>query len=87
MDFDMGVEIGPYKTDFLFPESMLIVEADGQEYHSSPSQIKRDDRRDKYLMKRGYTVLRFSGSQIYGSVQTCIAKIVQIIGDKDGHHT
>lgn len=79
MEFETQAEIGKYRVDFLFPWVNLIVEADGREYHSSQRQRDNDFKRQLYLIKKGYTVLRFSGSQIYGDVVGCVDKIQAIL--------
>jgi very-short-patch-repair endonuclease len=42
----------------------LAVQLDGFAYHSSPADRRRDMEHDAELMHRGYTVLRFSYSQV-----------------------
>jgi len=79
INFETRVAIGGYKVDFLFPQVNLIVEADGREYHSSPDQQDRDFKRQLYLIKKGYTVLRFTGSQIYRDVVSCVDKIERLL--------
>lgn len=54
--------IGRYRVDFLFPEANLIVECDGEQYHQDKN---KDWVRDKYLITQGFTVLHFTGKQIY----------------------
>lgn len=49
-------KIGPYKADFLLGES-LVCELDGP-HHTQPEQKAHDLKRDKYLRKMGYKVLR-----------------------------
>ena len=42
------------------------IECDGHEFHNSKQQITRDNERMRLLTKFGWTVLRYSGSEIYG---------------------
>jgi hypothetical protein len=42
----------------------VIVECDGYSYHSDNEAFTRDRRRDRLLKVKGFTVLRFSGSEI-----------------------
>ena len=42
---------------------MLIVEVDGEHHHTEQGRI-RDQRRDRYLAEKGYTVLRIPGYQV-----------------------
>ncbi|GCE26342.1 hypothetical protein KDA_18260 [Dictyobacter alpinus] len=58
-------QIGPYYTDFAHLESRVIIEIDGAAYHSTPEQIQRDQYRQQRLEDWGWTVIRFTGSQVY----------------------
>jgi len=59
------LRIGRYTVDFCVSSKSLIVEADGSYWHSSPDAIARSQRRDMYLMSRGYRVLHLSDREIY----------------------
>ena len=52
--------IPPYVVDFACIETRLIVEADGGQHALSRS----DKRRDRYLMARGWRILRFWNNEI-----------------------
>jgi len=43
----------------------IIVECDGYQHHSDKESFTHDRRRDRTLKKRGFEVLRYSGSEIY----------------------
>jgi hypothetical protein len=43
----------------------ICLECDGHEYHSTKEAIKRDNKRARLLATEGWTVLRYSGSEIY----------------------
>ncbi len=77
---ERGYKIGKLTVDFCFPKDNLVIEVDGKDYHSSPEQKERDERRDGLLMKRGYTVLRFPGRQIYHDPKSCVARIAKFLG-------
>lgn len=47
------------------PTVKIIVECDGFDYHSDPKAFQRDRIRDRQLMEAGYSVRRYSGSEIY----------------------
>jgi len=74
--FETRKSIGQYRVDFFFPQANLIVEADGYEYHSTKKQREKDFERQVTLMKKGYMVLRFTGSQIYKDPIHCVNQIV-----------
>jgi very-short-patch-repair endonuclease/transposase-like protein len=65
--------------DFAFPAAMLIVECDGEYWHSTPKQRRRDTSKDAYLQACGYTVIRFSDKQIEHDVNACVAAIAAIL--------
>ena len=55
--------IGPYTADFCCVALKLIVEVDG-EHHQTEEGREHDDRRDRYLVEKGYTVVRMPGYQV-----------------------
>ena len=65
----------------------LVIECDGHEYHSSKTQIKRDNERDYDLKSSGCEVLHFSGSQIYENPWKCADRTIQFILEKLGKLT
>lgn len=73
LGYESQVKIGRHFIDFLVINEArkIIVECDGRTYHT----IERDSERDKILMKEGYPILHFSGSEIYNNVQKCIDAI------------
>jgi len=82
LEYRQQEKIGKYRVDFFFPKSNLIVEIDGREYHSSTEQRQKDFERELALIKKGYTVLRFTGSQVYKDTQGCVDKIYKFL---EGH--
>lgn len=74
--FETQYPIGKYAVDFACKESMLVVECDGQEYHfTEKAQIERDQRRDKYLSRKGWKVLHFDGLTLRRRMPFVIEKI------------
>ena len=55
--------IGPYTVDFCCVTLKLIVEVDG-EHHFQEQGRQRDQRRDCYLRRLGYEVLRIPGYDV-----------------------
>ncbi|MBV9290688.1 MAG: endonuclease domain-containing protein, partial [Hyphomicrobiales bacterium] len=63
LKFRRQVPVGPYIVDFLCVSARLIVEADGSRHGES----LHDERRDAYLVRQGWTVLRFWNHDILGN--------------------
>lgn len=72
----MQYEIGKYRIDIAFPDSRLAVECDGAQYHrANQLQLERDQKRDKYLARKGWRTLRFEGIAIRRNIYYCIGEI------------
>ncbi len=71
------VPIGPFRADALVETDgrKLVVECDGHAYHNSKEQVEKDKRRDRYFVARGYSVMRFTGSEITRDLRGCAAEI------------
>jgi very-short-patch-repair endonuclease len=69
------VPCGKYRIDIVLPHYRLAIECDGKDWHSSPEQKAHDRRKDAYLRKQGYSVMRISGSQINGNMKGVIKRI------------
>ncbi len=76
--FQMQKHVGPYRLDFSFIVPKLCVEADGYAYHTEPAQIERDQSRDIYMTRLGWTVLRFTGSDIYSRIEECVTEVESV---------
>jgi very-short-patch-repair endonuclease len=63
--FRRQVPVGPYVADFVCIEARLIVELDGPP-HDKLEQRLYDMRRDTWLRKQGWQVLRFSNEDVSG---------------------
>lgn len=64
--------IGKHRVDFLVEYSVykFVVECDGHDFHErTKEQVSRDKKRDREIVSKGYTVFRFSGSEIWRSPQ------------------
>lgn len=55
--FERHAAIGHYAVDIYFPDARLIVEFDGEYWHSLPRNAARDKRKDAYAAKHGYRIL------------------------------
>lgn len=63
-----------YRIDFALRNvdgRMFFVECDGHDFHTSPEQVERDEKRDRRIQAAGYRVFRFTGSEINHSPVAC----------------
>ncbi|CAM5432714.1 hypothetical protein SAFG77S_08033 [Streptomyces afghaniensis] len=74
-DVTPQVRCGAYRIDLALIAHRIAIECDGKAYHSSPEQKAHDRKKDRYLRKNGWTVMRFSGRQINGQMPKILAKI------------
>jgi len=79
-DLPCGIEsqikIGPYKVDFVYGH--CAVEIDGQESHKTKEQRMADYQRERYLQMQGYTVVRFTGTEVYRDPERCVDELIKI---------
>lgn len=66
---------GPYRIDFANRQAKLAIELDGFTYHSSREQFGKDRERERYLIEKGWKVIRFHGDEIRNDVKKVVAEI------------
>lgn len=68
---------GCFNVDIAVPigRKFLVIECDGEKWHSSPKQKARDKWRQKLIEKNGHKVIRFTGEQILCSLDSCVTEI------------
>ncbi|GAI06467.1 unnamed protein product [marine sediment metagenome] len=67
-----------YIVDFLIPERWLIVELDGK-YHNNPQQRSYDKRRNEYLQKKGFSILRFWNEKVFKQPESIKQSILNVL--------
>ena len=72
--------IGDYIVDFYCPAAKLIVEIDGGQ-HYSEANIVKDEARDKFLSDLGFSVLRFSNSDVLKNFEGVVTDIYNHLGN------
>ncbi len=72
--------VGKYRLDFAIPDKRVAIELDGHEYHKTKYQRTHDAQRDRWLYGQGWTVLRFTGTEIYTDLDRCIDEICVLVG-------
>ena len=70
--FTHQVVIGPYIADFVARSRKLVIELDGD---SHGNQAEYDARRTAFLEELGYRVIRFSNSDVAGSLDGVLETI------------
>lgn len=68
-----------FLVDVLIPDSNLIIQWDGEYWHSKPKRKNLDKSQDAYLNKCGYTVLRFLDKEVYKNKECVIENIQRAI--------
>lgn len=69
--------IGRFTVDILIPEKRLVIECDGSYWHGLPGVAEKDAKRDEWLRRHGYDVLRLPEAEIKsGSVTERVKKAV-----------
>lgn len=66
-----------YKADFLVKNTNLIIECDGYDQHKTKEQMTEDCKRQRDIENEGYFVIRFTGSEINKSPESCVAEILK----------
>ena len=74
VDFLRQHIIGDYIVDFVSRHDGLVIEVDGG-YHSEPQQHEDDVRRENYLERMGYHVMRFSNEEVLFDIDNVIKQI------------
>lgn len=59
------------------------IECDGDSYHINKEKAVSDNKRDNFLTKKGWSILRYSTSQIR-NIDECISEISECIRSKGG---
>lgn len=86
VNFQSQKVIGKYRVDFLVElhskNKKIIIECDGHDFHEkTKNQAKRDKERDRYFVTEGYTVLRYTGSEITNSPSSILDDILKVFLD------
>jgi very-short-patch-repair endonuclease len=61
-------------------DGRMDVECDGETWHVGKEAAARDRARDNALTQAGWRILRFSGAEIHGDVESCIRVVRRVLG-------
>ncbi|HLF40288.1 MAG TPA: DUF559 domain-containing protein [Acidimicrobiia bacterium] len=79
------LELGPgwrIRFDFADPSGKAALEADGRLWHSSPSEVARDCRRDEACAARGWAVERITWLELVEQPGEVIDRIRRLLDVK-----
>lgn len=88
MYFELGIlpheRIDNYEVDFLLSSpyftDKIIIECDGHDFHEkTKQQASYDKKRERDIVKKGYIVLRYSGSDIYNNFDKIIKELTDYV--------
>lgn len=68
-----------WQVDFVFRDAQLIVEADGEYWHTLPKRMASDRALDKEAEKQGWAVLRLSEKQIREQIDECVRRTKEVV--------
>jgi very-short-patch-repair endonuclease len=74
-----------YHIDFVIEvsgdNSKFAIELDGHDFHEkTKEQAARDRQRERSITKRGYTIIRFTGSEVFSNPRKCVEEVIEIVG-------
>lgn len=70
---------GMHRYDFKIDSANILVEIDGEYWHSSPEQREKDTQFEKEASKNGLTVLRFSDKIIHETRSKCFNELLSYV--------
>ena len=73
-ELDMQTEYKPYRLDFLV-NKWLVVEIDGDAWHSSPEGVERDGIRDEFFRGKGFSVLRIPAKIVFQTPTEAVGRV------------
>ena len=79
-DFVTQYQLGPFFIDIAFPDIKLAVEIDGEYWHSLEVVVKRDKRKNWYIMcKENWWLLRIPATPCINETERMVWEIIQHI--------
>lgn len=81
--FRVNRPVRGYLADLLDAKRRLIIEVDGWATHRTPTAFQNDRTRQNVLVTAGYTILRYTASDIEHRLNAVITQIRRVITDLD----
>lgn len=76
IDVTPQFNIGAYFLDFAVPEKKIAIEVDGHDFRKTKEQRAHDAKRDRYLQSLDWKVFRYTGSEVYQTLDMCRDEIL-----------
>ena len=78
------VSVGDYRADFVVTfkagsnlMAQVVVECDGHDFHEkTKKQAEHDKRRDRFFTSEGYSVMRFTGRELWRDPFACVEEVI-----------
>lgn len=72
-----------YRLDFAILPVKIAVEVDGHDFHErTKEQAARDKARDRALAAGDWTILRFTGSEVFRNADNCVDEIMRLASSR-----
>lgn len=87
------VEVGTHRVDFVMTcfttteqvMSVMFIELDGHEYHSTKEQKTADNKRTRALSSKADAVIRFTGTEVFQDPEQCVRESMRVLRKKHNH--
>lgn len=71
-----------YYLDFAHVPSKVAIEIDGQKYHSLKKHRNSDYARQHTIEDDGWNFVRFTGSQAWNDIESCVDRVFKVISQR-----
>ena len=80
--FETNKSIGRYFADFFIADMNLVLECDGEYWHSVDWRIEHDARREQWLLTNGYRVAHLTGPEIRADCRGAVERVLAQWGER-----
>ena len=81
ISFLQEAKIGKYRADFLLPQHNIVIECDGDYWHKIPGIKERDKRKNEFLERNNYKIVRLPEKMILKTDPDKLNKIITGIAE------
>lgn len=76
---EANFSVGPYICDFVDQAARVVIEVDGREFHSEPEVFRNDRRRQNWLIREGWLVLRYAAYDVLADPGSVAEEVIAVI--------